>query len=138
MLKRLRKGERLRNEDKTIDGTRIGEDPYIFVDPGEYGTSRVVFLRLLFLCTNEHVRTLDVSGPVKLLKGRHVLRDSLDIRELLDSSPHPLVCGPICVAINRRLGTQFLRSLVNLGQKAVLLFRRTDTSLARNLPVKNL
>ena len=86
------------------------------------GTSRVVFLWLLF--RTQHVRTLDVSGPVQLLKGRHVLLDSLDIWELLDSSPHPLVCGPICVANNRRLGTQFFRSLVNLGQKAVLLFLR--------------
>ena len=49
-------------------------------------------LRLPF--SAQHVRSLAVSEPVYLLKGRHVLLDRLDVRELLDSTKRPLIRGP--------------------------------------------
>ncbi len=42
---------------------------------------------LWFQLSTQQAGSLSVSIPVQFVKGRHVLLDSLDIRELLDSSP---------------------------------------------------
>ena len=80
---------------------------------------------LAYFDSNFVPKTLVAStyrNQFKLVSGRDVILDRLDVRELLHSSKRPLIRRPICAAHHQPLTTCFFKSLVHLGFETVLLF----------------